>query len=418
MTWAAASWEAGPPAAHRIDVWDVLAFGMLVMSLLLYSQGWILPIFGNRFDAASSAAIRNAYLPAYAAGVAILAMRPWDTAMATLRQPFLISLMAVTALSVVWSIAPDATVRRLVALFATTLTGVVLAVRFRWATMAEVMATTLGLLAVASFVAGLVLPFGRMTELFPGAWRGVWMEKNALGGNMAMAFSIFGAAALLVPKRAWLWWSLAGLALGLVLLSTSKTSLVSLILGAGAVGFVWVARRGPASGVMATWAAVLGALLLAGFLLFASDVFLEILGKDATLTGRTKIWAAALRQAELRPWTGYGYSAVWDDKSGWGPLAWITKEAGFKASHAHNAWIEQWLGLGYAGVIAWALFYLQTLGGAIAAVFSRSGAYLALPFLVIYSLLTLTESVAVTYNDVRWTIFVALAVKLAWRGRE
>ena len=29
MTWAAASWEAGRPAAHRIDVWDVLAFGML-----------------------------------------------------------------------------------------------------------------------------------------------------------------------------------------------------------------------------------------------------------------------------------------------------------------------------------------------------------------------------------------------------
>lgn len=62
------------------------------------------------------------------------------------------------------------------------------------------------------------------------------------------------------------------------------------------------------------------------------------------------------------------------------------------------------------------------MGGAITAVFSRPGAYLALPFLVIYSLLTLTltltESVAVTYNDVRWTIFVALAVKLAWRGRE
>jgi len=163
---------------------------------------------------------------------------------------------------------------------------------------------------------------------------------------------------------------------------------------------------------------VLGALLLAGFLLLAADVFLEILGKDATLTGRTKIWAAAQRQAELRPWTGYGYSAVWDDKSGWGPLAWITKEAGFKASHAHNAWLEQWLGMGYGGVIAWGLFYVQTMGAAFVAVFSRPGAYLALPFLVIYSLLTLTESVAVTYNDLRWAIFVALAVKLAWKGRE
>ncbi|MBP7704299.1 MAG: O-antigen ligase family protein [Caulobacter sp.] len=390
----------------------------MVMSLLLYSQGWILPLFGSKFDAASSAAIRNAYLPAYAAGVVVLAMRPWDTATAMLRQPFLIILMIVTAASVLWSIAPDATVRRLVALVATTLTGVVLAVRFRWSTMAEVMAATFGLLAVASLVSGAVLPFGRMTELFPGAWRGVWMEKNALGGNMAMAFSIFGAAAMLAPKRFWLWAGCAVIALALVLLSTSKTSLVSLVLGAMGLAFVWVVRRGPVSGVAATWAAVLGAGMLAAFLLFASDVFLGLLGKDATLTGRTKIWAAVLRQIGERPLTGYGFAAVWDDKSGWGPLAWITKEAGFKAQHAHNSWLEQWLGMGLFGVVAWGLFYIQTLGATIVAVFRDKGAYLALPFMVIYSLVSLTESIAVSYNDLRWVIFVALAVKLAWGDRE
>ena len=348
-----------------------------------------------------------------------MAMVPGAAFQAMLRQPFLLLLLAIVAISTLWSIAPDQTVRRIVAVYATTICGIALATRFRWATMAEVLASANALLVLGSFAWAILPPHnGIMTELFPGAWRGLWSEKNALGGNMAMAFTIFAAAAMLNPRRQALWGVFAALALGLVLLSTSKTSLVSLILGAGAVGFVWFARRGPVSGVAATWAAVLGALLLAGFLLFASDVFLEILGKDATLTGRTKIWAAALRQAELRPWTGYGYSAVWDDKTGWGPLAWITKEAGFKPSHAHNAWLEQWLGLGFAGLAAWSLFYLQTMGAAIAAVFSRPAAYLALPFLVIYSLLTLTESVAVTYNDIRWSIFVALAVKLAWRGRE
>jgi len=417
VTWATAPWEVERPV-HRVDAWDVLAFGLMVMSLLLYSQGWILPLFGSKFDASSSAAIRNAYLPAYAGAVVILAMRPWDTVLAMLRQPFLLAILAVTALSVVWSIAPDATVRRLVALFATTLTGVVLAVRFRWATMAEALATAFGILALASLVAGAVLPFGRMTELFPGAWRGGWLEQNALGGNMAMAFSIFGAAALLAPRRAWLWWTCAAIALALVLLSTSKTSLVSLGLGAMALVFVRVCRRGPASGVAATWAAVMGAALLAAFLLFAADVFLELLGKDATLTGRTKIWSAVMRQIEQRPWTGYGFAAVWDDKSGWGPLAWITKDAGFKAQHAHNSWLEQWLGMGYGGLIAWGLFYAQTLGAAIVSVFRDRGAYLALPFLVIYSLISLTESVAVSYNDLRWVILVALAVKLAWGDRE
>jgi len=417
VTIPADAWPAH--AVERTDAWDWLAFALGVFFILVYSQGWIAPIFGLKLDEASSGMIRNAYLPAYAAGIVLLAMAPGATLAALLRQPFLLALLGIVALSTLWSIAPDQTVRRIVAVYATTLCGVVLATRFRWSTMAEVLATANAVLVVGSIVWAVLPPHnGIMTELFPGAWRGLWVEKNALGGNMATAFTVFAAAALLAPRRRVLWWIFAGLALALVLLSTSKTSLVSLILGAGAVGFVWVARRGPVSGVAATWAAVLGALLMAAFLLFASDVFLELLGKDATLTGRTKIWDAALRQAELRPWTGYGYSAVWDDKSGWGPLAWITKEAGFKASHAHNAWIEQWLGLGIAGVIAWGLFYLQTMAAAIASVFGRAGAYLALPFLVIFSLLTLTESIAVTYHDIRWSIFVALAVKLSWRGRE
>jgi hypothetical protein len=74
--------------------------------------------------------------------------------------------------------------------------------------------------------------------------------------------------------------------------------------------------------------------------------------------------------------------------------------------------------MGYPGLIAWALFYLQTMGAAIVAVFREKGAYLALPFLIIYSLTTLTESFAVSYNDMRWMIFVALAVKLALPDRD
>jgi len=55
----------------------------------------------------------------------------------------------------------------------------------------------------------------------------------------------------------------------------------------------------------------------------------------------------------------------------------------------------------------------ETLVANIVALYRQAGAYLALPFFVVYSLMTLTESIAVVYNDMRWVIFVALAVKLA-----
>jgi exopolysaccharide production protein ExoQ len=105
---------------------------------------------------------------------------------------------------------------------------------------------------------------------------------------------------------------------------------------------------------------------------------------------------------------------VWDQKGAWGPLAWIVRDAGFKPQHAHNAWIEQWLGLGVFGLVAYGLTMLQTLALGVISVFRTRGAYLAAPYLMVYGLMTMTESVSVVYNDLRWVLFVAIAVKLAW----
>jgi O-antigen ligase len=94
-------------------------------------------------------------------------------------------------------------------------------------------------------------------------------------------------------------------------------------------------------------------------------------------------------------------------------LAWIIKVAGFRPEHAHNSWLEQWLGMGVFGLGAWALYYLTTLGRAAWAAFTSDGALLAFPFLVVFSLISLTESVAVIYNEIHWLMFVALSVRLA-----
>jgi O-antigen ligase len=238
-----------------------------------------------------------------------------------------------------------------------------------------------------------------------------------MGGDMTIAFVVFGAAAMLEPRRKLLWGGFAVLALLLVLLSTSKTSLVSLFLGASAIAFVALARRGPIMGVISSFGAVVAVFAIAAFLFFAADVAFAVLGKDATLTGRTNIWQGVLFEIHKRPMLGYGYGAVWDDKSGWGPVYWITKIAGFRAAHAHNSWLEQWLGLGLVGLVAWSLYFAQTLILAIVAVYRDKGAYLALPFILVYGLVALTESIAVVYNDFRWVMFVAVAVKLAYPDR-
>lgn len=419
MTYAPAplGWSADRPQAVSPSP-SLLTVAVAVVMLLIFSAAWQLPLFGEKADEAASGLLRVAFLPAYGLAFLLIMARPWNMIRVSVRQPFLIILMGVVAASIAWSIQPDVSIRRGFAVGCTTLAGLALASRFRWAELARLYGILFCILIVASYAVSLAVPsIGVMTEIFPGAWRGLWMEKNGLGGLMSFGACLLGAAALLNPDRAKLFTLFAGLAIGLVLLSQSKTALASLLLGMTALGFVWIVQRGPALGAAATWAGVTGALLLVMFVLLASDLLFEILGKDATLTGRTEIWTAAMRQIEQRPWQGYGYAAVWSDKSGWGPLAWIVNDAKFVPQHAHNSWLEQWLGIGLFGLIAWGLFYLQTMSLAVVAVYRERGAMLAFPFLVVFTLVSLTESIAVVYNDFRWVLFVSLAAKLAFSDR-
>lgn len=397
---------------------DTLAIAAAVLLLLIFSQGWITPLFGEQALDKAGGLIRAAFFPAYLCGLVILAASLGDTVRVLARQPFLVFMMLLAAASYLWSINGGETIRRVVALGFTTLAGVALAARFRWGQLAEIMAIAFGILAVASFVLAIAVPrIGVMSEIFPGAWRGVWPEKNALGGNMALFFPAFATAAIYHPRRRWLWWGMVGLSVLLLLLSQSKTSLVAMMLGMAGVAFIALVRRGPAAAVGMSYVAVVVIFAIGAIVLLASNLVFAVLGKDATLTGRTLIWAAVMNQIEKRPWLGYGYGTVWTDEGAWGPLPWIVKQAGFRPQHSHDSWLEQWLWLGLVGLWSWIMLWAQTMITAVVAVFREKGAYLALPFVLVYSLISITESVTMTYNDLRWVIFVAIACKLAYPDR-
>ena len=66
------------------------------------------------------------------------------------------------------------------------------------------------------------------------------------------------------------------------------------------------------------------------------------------------------------------------------------------------------------GLAAFGMMFLQTAMLAILALFRSPGAYLAVPLLIVYGLMSLTESIAVTYHDFRWAMFVMVATRLVW----
>lgn len=400
------------PAVRATPWTDVAAFAASLAIILIYSQSWAAPMTG--YGQRSADFLRNFYYPAYGLALAMVLLRPGYSFKAVMRTPLLILLLSLTAASVMWSIAPDMTSRRVMALVFTTLGGVALATRWRWTTLTELFATAFALMAVASLVLGALLPdMGRMQEIFPGAWRGLWLEKNALGENMGLATIFMLAAAILVPRRRLLWLALAVVAAGLVILSTSKTSLVVLVLSICSLVFVALVKSGPRRAIIGTWLSVMVVAAGALFIALFTDQFFDLLGKDATLTGRTEIWGAILRQMQDHVWTGLGYGVAWDDESISGPAAWIAHEARFSAAHAHNGWLEVYLGVGLIGVIIFGLWFIEMWGRALWSAYARPAGWLLVPMMTAYTLTMMTESITMVWHNLRWVLFVTLALKAA-----
>jgi exopolysaccharide production protein ExoQ len=181
--------------------------------LLIYSGGWQLPLFGEKADESQSVCCGWPILPAYALGFLLIAAIRWNLVRVMIRQPFLLILMVVAA-SYFWSIQPDVSVAARLRGDLHPL-GLALASRFRWVELAEVVAWTFAVLIVACYVVCIAVPsIGVMTELFPGAWRGLWLEKNALGGLMALGCCLLIAAACWTPRARALWFGFRGAGLG------------------------------------------------------------------------------------------------------------------------------------------------------------------------------------------------------------
>jgi O-antigen ligase len=420
VTYPALSIDAaryGPVArtgASYITAMDVLVFLAGLTCILIYSPAWAAPLTGYKPGAADAALLRNGMIPAHLAGLFLLAIswqRVWK---AFFQNWLLVALVGLTVSSFLWSIDPATSLRRGIALILITLGGFGLAGRFRLTALTELLATGFGLIALMSMALGLFAPsWGRMTELFPGAWRGVYLEKNALGGMMSIGIICALASAIYVPKRRLLWLASAGLCLALVVLSQSKTALVAVALTLCILGMIWMVRRGPVTAVAGLWIGAVGVMALVALFLFAPDLAFKAVGKDATLTGRTEIWTAAWRQLmNGRQMLGFGYGVLWDHTEHWYPAAKIAQEAKFIAGHAHNGWLETTLSTGFVGLTVWALYFLQTWSRAAVRMFQGGGAYLILPFLAVFSVRTMTEVSVLDYQDLLWLIFIALAVKL------
>ncbi|GAM96472.1 exopolysaccharide production protein exoQ [alpha proteobacterium U9-1i] len=331
--------------------------------------------------------------------------------------PLLVGLLLLAGVSTLWSIDSGATLRRSVWLALNMAFGLYLAWRYRWPQLVEVLGLGFIALIAGSFATALLAPHvGTMTFEHPGAWSGLWTHKNTLGGIMALGVAICAACSIVAPARRSFWIGAAIAAFVLVLLSTSKTALIASALGLMVMVACALMRRGPIATIVVVSSA-LGAVIVGGGIVFlAPELVVTMIGRDLTLTGRTDIWDAAQRFVEARPWLGYGYSAFWLPENG--PAYWVREAVRWQVASAHSGWLELALGLGRVGVVLFALQLFATLRRGAGAIFNADAGLWAPAFLAAFALYTLSESHALQANNLFWTIYVAVAVRLALDARE
>jgi exopolysaccharide production protein ExoQ len=326
----------------------------------------------------------------------------------------LIALVLLTLLSTVWSEDPGLTLRRSVALLATTLFGLDFAVRYSIREQLRLLAIALSGVVVLSVIAQVFFPgsIPSTDVVYPDAWIGLFGQKNEFARIVVLATMVILTAVRRTARGVVTGVLAVIAALGLIFAAQSMTAFVTLggmlLIFQFAPTLRWNSRIRTAVQFIAA-AIVLPALY---FLIEKRDAVTEMLGRNSSLTGRVKIWVLSVSAIAVKPILGYGYNAFWNVS----PAALqIDAALGWNIPHAHNAFIELALELGLVGLGLCAAVYVVALCRA--AVYMRDDRtnrgkwpLIYLCFVMLYSF---TENAMLAPNTIFWMIFVAASCSVS-----
>jgi exopolysaccharide production protein ExoQ len=305
---------------------------------------------------------RTIWLVLLGFGVVTVASR-WRAASKLLREtnPYLLLFVGLVALSVLWSIEPFVTFRRLIRAGTIVLDAIAFALLsndtkiFQRTLRPILLAVMIGSIIFVMWNPGLAVEQSSQTELV-GAWHGLALQKNGLGSLAGLGVILWMHAWLSRESNPML--ALIGMAASGLCLIESRSS-TSIMAAAFAAILLLMLLRSPrgmrrylpylvGSFVILLLTYSLAVLnLLPGSGLLLSPVT-AITGKDMSFSGRTAIWEIINRHIALRPLLGTGYGAYWVQVPE-SPSMEMMARLFWYPTESHNGYLDVVNDLGYVG---------------------------------------------------------------------
>ncbi|MBD2777905.1 O-antigen ligase family protein [Iningainema tapete] len=346
----------------------------------------------------------------------------WKNTLRTARQDILIWLLtAIILLSFIWSDFPLKVLKNNREVLQMSAFALYFATRFSLKEQVKLIAWNFGIALVLSILLGLVMPdLVIHQDDHPGAWRGIYDYKNTFGSMMIMSSLVFFLLPIEQSRHVIYKWIGVSLSLIMIVLSTSKTSLVIYFILVLILLFYQNFRwQGKVSVVILDFVILLvgcvGTLVIGNWVSLITG-----LGKDPTLTGRTILWEGVFAKLQDRLLLGFGRGAFWFPEGKNGREVGQALGHGFVAPHAHNGLIDLALDVGLIGFSIFLIVYFVAFFRALKRAYATKSPENLWPlaFLIFLAMNNMTESYLLRLSNIYWVLFITVVLSVGQNRSE
>lgn len=360
------------------------------------------------------------------ASIVVLARRRFDWKVVLRRHAWLLILLGYMLVSTIWSEMTLIALRRW---FRDAIIVIVMLVLVSEANPREALESVLRRLAYMLIPFSLVLvkyypALGRQYSRWSGTgvWTGVADDKNSFGRLCVLCafflgWSLYNRMRERQPRSRYLGRAdFLVLLLSLFLLTgaekNSATAMATFVIGIATYLVLVILRkrkvRIPKFALQFLVLFLIGYGTAAPFLGGTNlAIFSSALGRDATLTDRTEIWAAVIPRVSQHPWLGVGHGSFWTTQQ---------RRLAQGTPHAHNGYLDILLEEGVVGLALYSAWLVACAGKLLAALAKDyEWSSLALSFLMMTLVSNATESSLNSFTELLVVVFVLSVVIVSYR---